>query len=322
VFFAGLGHALSAEMPFALQLKYEEAQTLMNHQKWPEAAIILQGVLKEAPHYSPAAIDLARSLVYSSRREEALSVLEEAVSHEKGPRRAVLIRRERVLARLFVTNETFQGFQEGVNFLDARKFGSACERLAQVLEREPDNVEILTRLGQCRLLDGDADSAAERLRLARKLSPHEPQVRLWLGRALQQRGEIEEALTELRSARQELKDSELAAIWLAEALASNGQRTAATDVLDQDVKQNPMHVESLYTSARLKYIAIQKENPQALWAVRRDLQLALSRLDDHSSVGGPGDELSYPQQDPKAIKADVQALLRRVEARLASHPND
>jgi tetratricopeptide (TPR) repeat protein len=313
-----------AEVPISLGSDYQEAQELLSRRKWAEAAVVLRKVLKSAPEFASGALDLAKALVYSGRREEALSVLTEAANRERGQRRAILVRRVRVLSRLFLSNTTFQMFQEGFNLLLARKYGAARDRFERALAQEPDNVEVLTRVGQCLVMDGDYDSAAERLRLARKLSPHEPEVRLWLGRALHQRGELNEAVDELRLAASGLEGSELAPVWLAEALTSAGQRAAALQTLEQDLKAQPYHVLALFTAARLRFQATDgavtpsAAGAQALWAVRRDLQLALSRLPRYSSAELPRfeGELGLDLRDSGGLKKDIDGLLKRVDSRL------
>lgn len=220
-------------------LDFSEARALLEQQKWAEAAIVLRNLVRRRPDFQPAWLSLARALAYSGRREEALSAYAQGVSRTPERERKPLVRRVRTLSRVFLTHATLQLHQDGVNLLVMRKFRAAADKLDRALSQEPDNVEILTRLGQAQFLDGDADSASERLRLARKLNPHEPQIRLWLGRALHQRGELNEAADELRIALTELPRAPLAALWYAEALQSLGHRKAALQVLDRDVLENP-----------------------------------------------------------------------------------
>src|SRR5262245_37270554 len=61
---------------------YHEAQALLSKKKWAEAAIVLRKVMKESSDPTPAAVDLARALIYSGRREEALSILGQAANRE------------------------------------------------------------------------------------------------------------------------------------------------------------------------------------------------------------------------------------------------
>ena len=296
---------------------YSEALKLMNQKKWAEAAIVLRSILKAEPGSMTAMLTLSRSLVYSGRREEALGLLSQAVAREKGPRkvsrRVDLMRRIRVMSRLFLTNSTFQIYQEGLNLIDSRKYKLARERFDKALAIEPDNIEILLRSAQCFVLDGEYDSAAERLKLARRLNPYEPEIRLWLGRALHERGEIQPALEDLRVADQELKGSELAPVWLAEALASSSQREFAIRVLLEDIRDYPLHVPSLLTLARMR---ADDSDSNALWSTRKDLQVALSRLGEYTAPDRPrfeselGVELRQSQEE---LKEQIQKILHKIE---------
>lgn len=301
----------------ALGSDYREAQDLISKKKWVEAAIVLRKIHKEEPEFVPAAVDLARALVYSGRREEALSVLTQAAGREKGSRKQVLLRRASVISRLFLTKEASHTFQEGMNLMLAKKYRQAKDSFEKILEVEPDNVEILTRLGQALILLGDMDSAAERLRLARRLNMHEPEVQLWLGRALHQRGEITEALTHLKSALQGLPGSELAPLWYAEALVSSNQRPAALQVLEYDLKTQPMHIRSIVQLARLRFQAPIRD-PQALWTVRKDLQVALSRYPRYISPESVGFEsdLGLDLREPNDLKSEIEGLLQKVDFRI------
>ena len=209
-----------------------QARKLMKEKKWVEAVVVLRSELKaqqlqDPNHSSAIELDLARALVYSGRREEAMTVLGQILARKKGSAKKDLIRRERVFSRIFLTNAAFQIHQDGLNLLLAGKYRQAREKFEKALEQDPANVEVLTRLSQCLVLSGDYDSAAERLRLARRLNPFEPEVRLWLGWALKERGELRDALMELKSSYQELPSSETAAVWYAEALNDVGQKPAA-----------------------------------------------------------------------------------------------
>jgi len=297
--------------------RYQEVSLLLKKRKWAEASIVLQKVLKDNPDLTEAAVDLARALVYSGRREEALSMLLQAANREKGKRRLVLIRRTKILSRLFLTNTTFQTHQEGLNFLFVHKYRQARERFQKALEEEPDNVEILVRIGQSLVMDGDFDSAAERLKLARKLNPFEPQIRLWLGRALHQRGELSKSIDELHLAATQMLGSEVAPVWYAEALASSGQRAAALAALEEDVRAYPFHLLSLVTLARLRQMGVVLDKA-GMWVVRRDLQVALSRFEkyvspDYKVFEG---ELELNIRSPEKVKLEIDILLQRIESKI------
>ena len=306
-----------------------EAQNLSAQKKWPEAVIVLRNILKQNPKFAAASVSFARALAYSGRREEALSVLSRATSLHHGETRDLLIRQSRVLSRMFFSTRAFQIHQEGMNLLLSKKYRPAREQFMKALELEPDNAEILVRVGQCLILEGDFDSAAERLRLARKLSPNEPEIHLWLGRALHQRGEVEPAIVELKQANREISGSEVAPVWLAEALATSGSIPSAIQVLEEDLKQQPFHVLGLLTLARLRFDSVEhpveplgsrtrdrsKEN---LWSARKDLQVAMSRFSEYSTNSPPKSEgeLGLDLRSPEVVLEEIRTLIKRVDDRI------
>jgi tetratricopeptide (TPR) repeat protein len=255
----------------------------MRQKKWVEAVVILRAVQRRLPGDRALPLDLARALAYSGRREEALNVLVQLVSQEKGERRKALIRKIKVFSRFFLTNSTFQIYQDGVNLMLADKYHAALDRFEKALEQDPANAEILTRLGQSLVLEGDYDSAAERLRLARRLDPYEPEIQLWLGRALQQRGEVGEGLEELRAAYPQIPFSETAVIWYATALFSSGQKAQAMQLLESDLDHQPRHLRALVELSRLRLSSANAGDTAAAWQARKDLQVALSRIGDYYS---------------------------------------
>jgi tetratricopeptide (TPR) repeat protein len=295
----------------------EESQALLGKKKWAEAAIVLRSLIRKDPRSASANADLAKALFYLGRREEALDILNQAIELNTGRKKDWLVEQSRVFSKTFEKNTTFQTYQDGVDLLSAEKFKPAREKFEQALSVEPFNVEILIRLGQSYLLDGDHDSAAERLKLARRLDPYESEIHLWLGRALQMRGELSDALSELRLASEQLKQSQLAPVWLADAESMAGQNSEAIGLLEQDVKANPMHVTSLIALANYKTLSTDFDQ-KVLWSARRDYQNALSRIPDYVQ-GGQRFESELGVELPRAEKElqdRVRSSLQKLESRL------
>jgi tetratricopeptide (TPR) repeat protein len=297
---------------------YGEARRLIDQRKWAEAAIVLRSVLRRSPDFTLASLQLSMALAQSGRREEALTLLHGLAGRERGVRKDRMVRRSRALSRVFMTNANFQLYQDGYNLMLNEKYRSAREKFERALEAEPDNVEILIRLGQCLLLDGDHDSAAERLRIARRLNPYEPQARLWLGRALFQRGEVLEGIEELKGAAAELKGSELAPVWLAEAMFYANQKQAAMDLLEKDLREQPYHLMALLTLARLQ-TQFSSRGTDMFWAARKNLQVALSRLEKYASPALPPFETDLGinlRKPPEELRTEVQKVFLVVDSRL------
>ncbi|MGE0614285.1 MAG: tetratricopeptide repeat protein [Bacteriovoracia bacterium] len=295
-----------------------EITRLLDEKKWAEAVIALQGVLKENPRDLPRVLDLARALTYLNRREEAVTAIQNAARTAARTARVTLGRRARVLAGFFLTNETFQIYQDGLTFLLAEKSRDAERLFTQALRKEPDNVRILTRMAQASMMEGSVDSAIEYLKNAGRLNPEEPEIRLWLGRAHFRRGELEAAIAHLQFAQTGLPRSELAPIWYAEALAADGNTAFALEMLKKDAKDQPLHLQSLVKSAELRVGSSATVKPDALWAARADLQVVLSRLGEYQNLPAAMFEtdLGLPAQDAAKLKQRTEALLRDIETKI------
>lgn len=258
-----------------------------------------------------------RKLLHERKREEALALLIEGAQASEGSQRQGLVRYAGVISRFFFTNQTFQVYQDGLNLMAGRKFGSARERLEKAFSAEPDNVEILTRLGQCGFLDGNPKAAVDYFRAARKLNPFAPEIRLWLGRSLFLQGKTQESLPELRAGFRGLPSSEYAPIWLAEAMQAAGQSISALRTLDHDSREHPFHLPTLLASARMR-VQVPHPDAQALWAARKDLQLAQSRMDQYFTQGlaqSNGDFNLDLRKSPEELKAEIQKLFQQIQSR-------
>ena len=100
-------------------------------------------------------------------------------------------------------------------------------------------------------------------------------------------------------------------------MAAN-QRPTAIQVLETHVARRPEQVQALFTLARLRYFGLGRDPRPGLWAVRKELQVALSRIDRYESAPAPSSELGLDLRDAAALRAELQALMLRVEARLGA----
>jgi tetratricopeptide (TPR) repeat protein len=283
-----------------------QGKKFLSQSRWNEALDTFRELLKTEPDSPEILAGVSKALAYLGRRNEGLHLLNHSIRHQKGLGRAFLIRRVRTLSRVFTLNKTFQLYQDGLNFMAAKKYRNAREKFGLALIDEPDNVEILTRLGQSLILDGDSYKAAGILRTATGLNDFEPQIHLWLGRALFQIKQMKEAVLFLSSAHKDLPESELASVWLADALAATGQENAAIRLLDRDIQVSPLHVMSLVKVSRLRFVGAHSD-PHTLGIAKRDLQLATSRLEKYRDSGlmQTRDELSL-DLGPNATEAQEE----------------
>lgn len=250
---------------------------LLKKRRWPEAVEVLRASGSGAERQTSGALfALSSALVYQGKVGEALKELFAGAGLASGDLRRQLISRIGIVSRLFQRNTTFQSYSEGLDLLSNGKWAAARDKLEQARQQEPENCEILTRLGQAHLLNGDADSAAERLREVRSLNPLLAAPRLWLARALHQRGETLPALNEFREVLPLLEGSEMGPIWYAEALVSAQMRPEAIVMLEETLKRQPYLLRAYLELARLRL-----REANGVWPARKDLQIIQSRTAEY-----------------------------------------
>jgi tetratricopeptide (TPR) repeat protein len=295
-----------------------QGKKFLSLQKWEEAVSTFKMALERDPKSVPAVIGLANASLYLGKREDALTELIQMAARIRGQDRQIIIKKAQILSRQFLTNRTFQLYQDGLNLLVAKKYRAARERFEKALAEEPDHGEILIRLGQSLLLDNQTKLAIERFNFAKKMNPFDPILLLWAGRAHHIQGVFTESLIELKMAQRSLPGSELATVWLAESLAASGQVSQSLRLLNRDIKSWPFHIASLTLGARLR-VQLAHSDSQSLWTARKDLQLALSRMDQYTSLGltRAEEELSLDlRKSQPELKAEIQKLLQQVQGRI------
>ncbi len=286
--------------------------------KWAEAAIGLKATVERDPQNARAVLDLASALTYLKRREEALGVLARAAQKTKVAAQGERFKsRIQVISRLFISHDTFQIFQDGLNLMLVKKYKLARDFFSRALIQEPANVDVLLRLGQCYVLEKDFDSAAESLRFAKRLNANDPQIGLWLGKALYERGELTAALEELSTAYLAMRDSELATVWFAQVLQEVGQGSSAMKLLDIHLKKYSWHIPVLMTKALLQ-MRSEPVSVNTLLQAKKNIQLALDRLDQYAEKNTDElrDEVNFLEQDAEELKKELISRMKAIESRL------
>ena len=299
---------------------YLNGRHFLDSHQWNDAASEMQTVLQKDPKSILGLIGLSTALVHLGKREEALTHINQALPRLRSAQRNQLIKRARVLSSLFLSNKTFQIYQDGINFLILKKYKNAREKFEKALLEEGDNSVILTRMGQSAFMDSDLDKALVYLRSAKRMNLYEPQIRLWLGRVLYQKKDFEAALVELRSAQAELPGSELAPVWLAEALSHADQSASAIKLLLADLKAWPLHCFSLMTNIRIRLQGDPKDF-QNLITAKKELKLAQSRIQYYSNVEvqnaqKQGDFTFDFRPTPEELIQELQSLSQSFEQKL------
>lgn len=247
----------------ALAGEYEDAQKLLAAQKWAEALPILKKLNEEEPGSVTIALALSQDLLRLNRREESLELL----------RNYNLNRQADIAARSFISKESFRFYQQGLDWLTKHSYPQACERLERALEKDQGHLDILLRLGECEILDGNADSSLRLFDQLERIHGKTPETQLWRARALALRGRNDEAIANFSALGATGKTpeptAELIPLWWSEALLASNQKGAALSVLEADVKKNPKHLQT--GLALLRHRFAQAESPNQYLAIDRDL---------------------------------------------------
>jgi tetratricopeptide (TPR) repeat protein len=231
----------TSEVRRAVFLELEEGKSLNDKRQYEEASVALRATYRKAsgPMRSWVAVELARALLFMTRRAEALELIKLALDNVDRSERELLLERARSLSETFLKTEWSQQYERALRLMKDGNYPLAREQLEKLLESERDHPELLLRLGQVLLLQGVVDLAAERLREAARLASWEPEARLWAGRALQVRGEYALALKEFEAALELSGGLEAAWFWMGECLNELGSKRRSLEVLSQAVKRNP-----------------------------------------------------------------------------------
>lgn len=127
----------------------------------------------------------------------------------------------------------------------------AVDDLEYILERDPENAQVLNALGYT-LVDSTerVDEGAELIQRAFELNPDDPAIIDSMGWAAYRQGRPEEALAYLRQAHEMIEDAEIAA-HLGEVLWILGRRDEARAVWQDAVEASPDHPVLRRTMERL-----------------------------------------------------------------------
>ena len=303
-----------------IPFRFQKAKALLREMKTDEAIEVLNEVQGQKPGHLGAALELAGAYMTKKMRRKALEILMAQVRQQRGEARATVLRRIDITSRMFFTGETFDAYQSGKKALTQAQFAESTSFLEQALESEPDNAEAMIRNIQALVYKKQYEAALEQIEKLKKINPFLGEPALWEGRSLYRVGRVNLALRQLARANRALSGSELAPVWFSDALLAAGNRKKARDVLESDVKKNPLHLKSLVALARLEFPEDGKHQ-ESLWKSRKALQLALSRFDQYAEMRKT--DLSYFESDlglsletPEDIKTQIGKLLGEIETRL------
>jgi tetratricopeptide (TPR) repeat protein len=302
---------MSFGMPAAFAGEYEDARALVVAQRWSEALPLLKKLNEEEPDSVTIAQDLAQTLLRLNRREEALELLRE---HR-------LAKQAQIAAKAFLSKESFRFYQQGLDWLSKRSYAQACERFEKALEKDQGHAEILLRIAQCEILDGNADLGLKWLDQLERVHGKSPETSAWRGRALHLKGRHDEAIATLAEAGAETKSSdplsEWIAIWLGEAFVAGGKKVQAGAAYEADLRRSPSHLVVALAALRLR--AASAESPNQFLQISRELEALEKKIvAARDAKKKTGREFTLEPFDAEALQRGATELRESIRPQLVT----
>jgi len=287
---------------------YAKGTELTAKKKWPEALEKFQAAIDLNPTYIDAYIEWARTAVMAGRRREGLERLTAALTVARTAAERDRIGKERdSLSDIFYTNDTFQLYQNGLNYLRLERAGSAIDALEKALLTEPDNVAVLYAYGRALQADDRRKEALAAFERAFALNEGNNDLRLDLSEALI--GQNPERASQLLQPI--LEPLTERAAWLeAQALSSMKKNKDAAEYLRISFEKNPSWQMAPFWLGRLY-----ANEASGAWNARKYLMTFLKRTEKAAEPDLP--EPSSPEvRRLRTARAEAEQILTRVNRSL------
>lgn len=299
--------AKSSQSTLAYQ-NYSRGVELESRKKWTEALEKFQLAIDLNPAYVASYIEFARTAVMSGNRRAGLEKLSSALEFTRGREDRERVLRERDnLSDIFYTNETFQLYQNGLNFLKLDRPGSALEAFEKALKIEPDNALILSAYARTLRQQDRGKEAQEILERAHSLNDGKREVRADLAELLL--AQKPERALELMKPLVTTKLDERAAWIQAQALSATKHNREAIEFLKSAYDKEPT-----WTFAPLWLGKLYSLEADGGWNARKYLMTFLRRTEN--SLPTAGIDPSPEALQIKAARAEAEAILARVNQAL------
>jgi predicted Zn-dependent protease len=296
-------------MPLVSQAKvsvayqnYSRGVELAAKKKWEEARAKFQAAIELNPAFTASYIEWARAAVMLKRRTEGLNKLSTALAFTRteGERNKVFEERDS-LSEIFYTNEAFQQYQNGLNYIRLDRASSAMEALEKARAMEPDNVLVLNAYANALRSEERHKEAVEVLETAFSLNEGKRAVRLDLAEAVLAR-EPQRAQLLLKPMLQEESDERV--FWLqAQSLAAQKRNREAIEFLKESLDKNPGWIFAPFWLGKLYALEANEA-----WNARKYLMTFLRRTQ-------PSAEKTEDRK-LQAARAEAEEILARVNQAL------
>lgn len=301
------GWAAKSQSTLAYQ-NYTRGVELASKKKWAEALEKFQSAIDLNPGYVASYVEYARTSVMTGDRKSGLQKLSAALEFARNREDRERVAKERDnLSEIFYTNETFQLYQNGLNYLKLDRASSALEALEMALKTEPDNVMVLTAYGRALREQDRVREAQEVLERALALNDGKREVRIELANILLPT-KPERALLLVQPLLAGLTDERLAFIH-AQGLSGTKKNREAIEFLKSSYEKQPS-----WTFAPLWLGRLYAQEPDGGWNARKYLMIFLRRTEVETQ--GATADTSPEALKIKAARAEAEAILARVNRAL------
>lgn len=282
---------------------------LASKKKWDEALAKFTQAIDLNPAYVASYVEFARTAVMAGRRKEGLKKLDAAFAFARSKEERERITRERdSLSDIFYTNDTFQLYQNGLNYLKLERAGSAIDALEKALKAEPDNVLVLSAYARTLRDQERGREAQEVLERALELNDGRPGVRAELAELmLAQKPERTLSLVKPLLDGDGMSDERT--VWIyAQGLSASKRNRDAIEFLRAAYEKQPG-----WTYAPFWLGKLYASEAKGGWNARKYLMTFLRRTE---SATASSQETKPESVQLKAARTEAEALLARVNQSL------
>jgi tetratricopeptide (TPR) repeat protein len=271
----------------------KQAADLVQSKSYAKAEQKYLEIIKYHPNHVPAYLELARTEMLLKKRKDALEKLDLAlkVATRKEERQKIQDQRSN-LSEVFFTNQTFQQYQNGLNFMQLDRASAAIENFERALLAESDNVAILTAYGQALSKESNGAAALKAYEQALLLNPDKKDAKILLAENILE-SNPKRVVALLESVAIETDVSEKSAMLYAKALFALAKEKEAFEYLRFRAERNVAWVESLFWLGKTY-----SKNKDGAWLARKYLMLFLKRERERSQ---------FP-----VLREEAQTLMSRV----------
>lgn len=282
--------ALQANPRYA-PARYDLARALVQSEKWPEALVVLDSLVRDYPRSFMAAYFRALAL-QNSHQEES----------EQQARRAIELGPDSADARTLL----------GIVLAGRGEHGEALKVLEEAARLDPRSYDAQLYLGRTRYALRDLAGAAAALRAATELRPEDPEGRFFLATAFESLGDAKGAEQQYRELVRMRPQDARGYTGLGNFQAKHGQLQEAAAALRRAHELDPANFEA--TLALGRTLARLGQLEEALGLLREAARMMPESAEAHYQLGLALQRTGKPEEAKKEFAA-VDRLNREYRSR-------